>query len=224
LKRKIEFEKQQKQKMEKKNDENKANDADKNGEDYKLIELNDNTRGEGIMFEMHQSIEVRGSKVEGRGLYTTSFLPKGTVVWEANESDDGMFIEYEENMVDSLDENTKRLVSYYYEMNSKMKYRGGKVMEFIERDGSHFYNHSCNPNTWFIDDNKIAALRDLSPGEELTYDYATCKPLFTKGFNCNCGASKCRGKISQDDYKLADIQNRLGNHFVSHWLKLTNKQ
>ena len=35
-----------------------------------------------------------------------------------------------------------------------------------------FINHSCEPNVGFAGDIVLVAMRDISPGEELTTDYA----------------------------------------------------
>jgi hypothetical protein len=36
---------------------------------------------------------------------------------------------------------------------------------------------------------------------------------------CECGASVCRGFITGDDYKLKELQNRYGEHFMPFILK-----
>jgi len=192
----------------------------KTEEDYKLIEMDAENRGQGIMFQMHKSIEVRYSQIEGRGLYATKFLPRGTVVWQSLSEEAEMWTEINESQVKDMDDEKKRLVTYYYEMASNMKLRGPICMEYVERDASNFYNHSCDPNTWFINDDKLAALRDIQPGEEITYDYATCKPQITKAFDCRCSTKKCRKRVTQQDYKLAQLRTAYGNHWVSHWLKI----
>jgi hypothetical protein len=67
-------------------------------------------------------------------------------------------------------------------------------------------NHSCNPNTYSINEEQIDsklsrystyALRDINVGDEITCDYNTfewdCKD---KNINvCMCGASWCNGRI-----------------------------
>lgn len=60
-----------------------------------------------------------------------------------------------------------------------------------------FINHSCDPNceTSEIDGRVwISAIRNIAPGEEITYDYC----LYDGGEEeapCNCGASHCRGTM-----------------------------
>lgn len=67
-------------------------------------------------------------------------------------------------------------------------------------------NHSCEPNCRleFTPDRRVflVALRDIGPGEELSFDYATTTT--TAGlsafpgwrFACLCGAPSCRGEVS----------------------------
>ena len=59
-----------------------------------------------------------------------------------------------------------------------------------------FVNHSCKPNCetdqiagkmWII------ALRDIVPGEELTYDY--CLYDGEDDAPCRCGSKRCRGSL-----------------------------
>ena len=59
-----------------------------------------------------------------------------------------------------------------------------------------FVNHSCDPNCETEDEGDrifIAALRDITPGEELTYDYW----LYDGDDDapCYCGAASCRGTM-----------------------------
>ena len=64
-------------------------------------------------------------------------------------------------------------------------------------NGSQFVNHSCQPNTFVrITHGHVIffALRDISPGEELTLDYVESYHPDTKG--CRCGAPGCRGTIN----------------------------
>jgi hypothetical protein len=62
---------------------------------------------------------------------------------------------------------------------------------------SMFINHSCDPNceteeirgrVW------ITAIRNIKPGEEITYDYCLYDGDEAEAA-CNCGTAKCRGTM-----------------------------
>lgn len=68
-----------------------------------------------------------------------------------------------------------------------------------------FVNHSCDPNCR-LDYRSgrrvfLIALRDIAPGEELSFDYATtttCDGIAAFPgwrFECLCGSQDCRGKV-----------------------------
>jgi len=70
---------------------------------------------------------------------------------------------------------------------------------------SRWINHSCDPNSevdsrWLADEKSVlawwVALRDITPGQELTYDYCFAAQVAEP---CNCGAATCRGLIVDPD-------------------------
>ncbi|CAF0945321.1 unnamed protein product [Brachionus calyciflorus] len=77
-------------------------------------------------------------------------------------------------------------------------------------EGCMYFNHSCDPNCGFlaIDTSLVVAIRDIEPGEELTYDYQCMdtEASFYAGLNCKCGSFKCRGVLSFDFYRNLDWQ------------------
>jgi hypothetical protein len=76
-----------------------------------------------------------------------------------------------------------------------------------------FGNHSCDANLWMQDAVTISARRDIALDEEITVDYATHTADKPWQMACRCGASVCRGAITQDDWRLADVQERYAGHF-----------
>ena len=57
---------------------------------------------------------------------------------------------------------------------------------------SRSFNHSCNPNAGLRKRSELFALRDICPGEEITYDYsATIAPTVWR-MERQCGAKNCR--------------------------------
>lgn len=56
-------------------------------------------------------------------------------------------------------------------------------------------NHSCNPSCGVRDGNRLITLRDLTPGEEITFDYSTTMDENHWTLECKCGAFECRGVV-----------------------------
>jgi uncharacterized protein len=78
-----------------------------------------------------------------------------------------------------------------------------------------FLNHSCEPNVGFAGDIVLVAMRDISPGEELTTDYALFDDHDEK-MQCRCRTASCRGTISGRDWQRPDLQRKYRNYFSSY--------
>jgi len=126
---------------------------------------------------------VRSSDIHAAGCYTTTKIRKGTRVVEYT----GPRISKEQ--ADAIYEG--RATTYLFGL------RDGR--EVIDGHGTAmFINHSCDPNceTDEIDDRVwIIAIRDISAGEELTYDYMLYDGDEDDPAPCYCGSSKCRGTM-----------------------------
>jgi SET domain-containing protein len=60
----------------------------------------------------------------------------------------------------------------------------------------HATNHSCDPNARFDEGGMLVAVREIEPGEEITYDYvAHPLPASPWNFRCDCEAEGCVGWI-----------------------------
>jgi len=124
---------------------------------------------------------IRQSRIHSYGCYTTRKIRKGTRILEyvglylTGEQADDLYDDYPNTYLFGLD--------------------GGK--RIIDGCGvAAFVNHSCQPNCetdqirgkmWVI------ALRDLEPGEELTYDYNLYDG--EDDAPCLCGSKRCRGSL-----------------------------
>ena len=76
-----------------------------------------------------------------------------------------------------------------------------------------FFNHSCNPNAGIKGHLLIVAMRNIKPGEEITFDYAMIDSEKEDYFKCNCGAKNCRKFITGEDWKKPDLQKRYKGYF-----------
>lgn len=82
--------------------------------------------------------------------------------------------------------------------------------EELEKYG--VFNHSCEPNIGFSNSITFIAVRDIEPEEELVFDYAFCETAYD-GFECRCGTDTCRHKITSEDWKLENVQEKYSKYF-----------
>ena len=82
-----------------------------------------------------------------------------------------------------------------------------------QREPGDSINHSCEPNCGMRNATQIVTMRDVPVGEELTYDYAMSDTADYDEFECGCGTQTCRGTVTGNDWKLADIQARYQGYF-----------
>jgi uncharacterized protein len=81
-----------------------------------------------------------------------------------------------------------------------------------------FINHSCEPNVGFAGNIVLVAMRDISPGEELTTDYALFDD-YDGAMQCRCGTPSCRGTVGGRDWRRPGLQRRYGNYFSAYLLQ-----
>lgn len=70
-------------------------------------------------------------------------------------------------------------------------------------------NHSCEPNAGLRfgpDGVVLVAIRDIAPGEEVTWDYSTTLTDAAWRMSCACGAPRCRGVVGAFDTLPAERQ------------------
>src|SRR5579863_5419767 len=125
---------------------------------------------------------IRSSAIHAAGCYSTTAVRKGTRVAEYT----GPRLKKDE--ADEANEDSP--ITYLFGLGDGSVVIDGHCMAM-------FINHSCDPNceteeirgrVW------ITAIRNIKPGEEITYDYC----LYDGGGDeaiCNCGAKKCRGTM-----------------------------
>ena len=74
-----------------------------------------------------------------------------------------------------------------------------------------FVNHSCDPNAGMLIDGtdvRLIAIRNISPGQQITFDYSTTMDEDDFEFDCLCGSPKCRRRIR--DFKHLPVELRHG--------------
>ena len=137
-----------------------------------------------------QEVEVRDSRIKGKGVVALRSMPKGEVILHIDDSvviraDDpvlGKLIGSEPDPCDYLPDGTVIL------------------MQPPER----YINHGCDPNVYVYTlgkDRFVLAMRDIAAGEELLFDYAI-DAVGGDWLDCHCGSPACRGRHRSDFFLL----------------------
>jgi SET domain-containing protein len=145
-------------------------------------------------FRVRQRLALRRSGIHGKGVFAREHIPAGT-----------RLIEYTGERI-TQEEGDRR-----YPWDDSVPYHTllFNVEEDLLVDGgvggnvSRFINHSCDPNcASSIEDRRIYidSIRDIAPGEELTFDYQLIvegrhTAAMKRRFPCHCGAAICRGTL-----------------------------
>jgi uncharacterized protein len=132
------------------------------------------------------SLIIRSSQIHAAGCYTTAAIKKGTRIVEYTGpriSKDAADVKYQDSPT-----------TYLFGVGDGEKVIDGHGLAM-------FVNHSCDPNAETREiRNKVwvIAIRDIEPGEELTYDYNLYDGDEDGAF-CNCGAGSCRKSMYSPD-------------------------
>ena len=148
--------------------------------------------------------EVRESAIHGRGLFAAEAFAAGEVVCVK-----GGYI---------FDRETLRSMPEWY-ASAEIQVAEDLFIGPLaasEREGSMvFSNHSCEPNVGVRGQIVFVAMRAIEAGEELTHDWATTDDDVYE-LECNCGARACRRRITGQDWRRKDLQEKYRGFFSSY--------
>lgn len=132
---------------------------------------------------IHPCTELRfvGSDV-GYGVFATSEIPRGTIVWALDPFDRPL----ERSVVEKLPPPLRAAV-----MRGSYVDPAGRLI--FCWDHGRCVNHSCRPNCRELGTSFEIADRTIRAGEELTCDYGAIGVLIP--FDCRCGEPGCRRRI-----------------------------
>ncbi len=139
-------------------------------------------------------IQVRNSKIHGKGIFAAKRIPKSTRIIEYI----GERISHQEADARYADHDPNDNHTFLFIVDRKTVIDGGR-----KGNAARYINHSCDGNCEsaiaerrvFID-----AVRDIPKGEELGYDYEIGRdkndpPNVDEIYACRCGSPKCRGTM-----------------------------
>ena len=87
------------------------------------------------------------------------------------------------------------------------------------RHAWRYLNHSCDPSA-APRGRVLVALRDLAPGDQITFDYEANEWQMAEPFLCGCGAAGCRGWIRGYGLLTREQRARLAVAVSPHLLAL----
>ncbi len=118
----------------------------------------------------------------GYGVFATSLIPRGSVVWVHDELDQVLSAAHVATLPAVLQKHVERYA-----------YLDGKGNRVLCWDHGRYMNHSCEPNTTSIGTLMEVAREDIQSDEELTCEYGMIHVV--EAFDCACGAPGCRGRL-----------------------------
>jgi len=139
-------------------------------------------------------IQVRRSRLHGRGVFARRRIRKGTRI-----------IEYLGDRVSHREADRRYEHRPVTDNHTFLFIVDRAVVIDAGSAGNHarYINHSCDPNCESVIEDRrvfIEAIRSIEAGEELTYDYQIGRdrddpPNVDQIFACRCGARGCRGSM-----------------------------
>jgi SET domain-containing protein len=134
------------------------------------------------------NIQIGPSPIHGRGGFAARFIPRGARVVEyagekITKAESLRRCEAQNWFIFGLDED--------FDLDSN-----------VEWNPARFLNHSCAPNCEALCEEGrvwISALRDIQPGEEITFNYGYDLTDY-KEHPCRCGAPDCVGFIVAEEF------------------------
>ena len=150
---------------------------------------------------VHEAVVVGDSPIAGRGLFALTTLEEGTVVIRLS----GRLVGTEE---------LRRLIGTSEHYVDTLTVFEDVHLVLPPATVVHYGNHCCDPNLWHLGPYEIAARRQVRAGEELTVDYATQSGAPGFSMRCCCAAADCRGEVTSEDWRRADLQARYAGHWV----------
>lgn len=138
--------------------------------------------------------EVRRSRIHGHGVFALRRIPKGTRIIEY--VGDRVSHAQADRRYEDHDESDNHTFLFSVD-------RGLVIDAGIGGNEARFINHSCGPNCESVIEHRrvfIEAIRDIEPGEELSYDYQIGRergdpPNVDEIYACRCGSAQCRGTM-----------------------------
>lgn len=91
------------------------------------------------------------------------------------------------------------------------------ITDVVHRFFFRYMDHHCEPTT-VIRGCEVIALRDIAPGERVTFNYNTTEYDMAEPFRCHCGSVQCIGMVRGARY-LTPAQHALLSPWLADYLR-----
>lgn len=152
--------------------------------------------------------KLQKSDIDRKGIYAVEFIPKGDIVsiWGGSILSSQDLAEIKEKC--------------FREVENYAIYVADGFFLVTSTDGTledkDFFNHSCRPNTGMRGQIVLVAIRDITPGEEITYDYSMTDAGSGSSFSCCCGSPDCRKTVTERDWMRPELQQNYTDYFSTY--------
>ena len=153
---------------------------------------------------MTNNVIVKKTKIQGKSGFANMDFRPGDVILEIDDS----------HVVKDSDKLTKR--QYAFDLDYL---ENGKVVHMQAPEKR--INHSCHPNAYTKTARgirKAYAMRDITKGDEITFDYAI-NGHNDGTFACHCKSKKCRKIYQGNFFKLPKAIQRKYLPYLEDWFK-----
>lgn len=124
----------------------------------------------------------------GRGVFAKAPIKQGELIFYLN----GRLIDFEAS--------TRTLGEYSVQVG---------LRSYVDPlSPGRYLNHSCEPNSGFVNDIALIAVAPIAAGEEIVFDYSTTMLERHWELDCACQTLKCRRRIRDFDLIPAALQRR----------------
>jgi len=142
------------------------------------------------------NVTVKGSRLEGKGIFATKDLKKGDVAFH--------FV--------------GKTVDWQHCTHRSLQVGKNEFIRPAPNGLPGFLNHSCDPNCSVKGRNAITALHPIKAGEEIAIDYSFTDSMPNWDMTCLCGRKECR-KILKPYYALPATYRKKWKERTSSYLQ-----
>lgn len=154
---------------------------------------------------MHRDVEMRDGGTSGKGIFAIRHIPKGSLLVAFGGY--VMTLQQEQGLPDEIGDHAHQIEDNLVIGVSRVE----------DKQSVDQINHSCEPNAGFKGQIFLESMRDISPDEEITFDYAMTLAeggaMEPYKMTCLCGRKTCRGVITDSDWRILELQQRYEGYF-----------